>query len=78
MLRQRQLGRCLLKNETPANAGLSGAVAVFFAIAVLAYVLSTLYWKYGADDPFAGAIDRRDADLYGDSRARPPSPRKRD
>jgi hypothetical protein len=61
-----------------ALAWWNGAVAVLFGIAVLTYVLSTLYWKYSADDPFAGAIDRRDADLYGDSRARPPSPRKRD
>jgi hypothetical protein len=61
-----------------ALARWNGAVAVFFAIAVLAYVLSTLYWKYGADDPFAGAVDRRDADLYGDSRANPPSPPTRD
>ena len=61
-----------------ALARWNGAVAVFFAIAVLAYVLSTLYWKYGADDPFAGAVDRRDADRYGDSRANPPSPPTRD
>ena len=61
-----------------ALARWNSAVAVFFAIAVLAYVLSTLYWKYGADDPFAGAVDRRDADLYGDRRARPPSPPSRD
>jgi Ca2+/Na+ antiporter len=61
-----------------ALARWNGAVAVFFAIAVLAFVLSTLYWKYSAEDPFAGAIDRRDADLYGDSRARPPSPREHD
>jgi hypothetical protein len=40
----------------------NGAVAVLFGIAVLTYVLSTLYWRLGAEDPFRGAITRRDAD----------------
>ena len=53
-----------------ALAQWNGAVAVFFAIAVLAYVLSTLYWKFSAEDPFAGAIERNNADIYGDTRER--------
>ena len=36
------------------------AVAVLFAIAVLTYVLSTLYFRLGSVDPFEGAITRRD------------------
>jgi hypothetical protein len=36
----------------------------------LAYVLSTLYFKFSAEDPFAGAIERNEADFYGDSRER--------
>ena len=64
-----------------ALARWNGFVAMLFGVAVLAFVLSTLYWKIGAEDPFAGAIDpidRRDADLYGEGRARPPSPPGRD
>lgn len=53
-----------------ALARWNGVLAVFFAIAVLAFVLSTLYWKFGAEDPFAGAIERHEPDIYGDSRER--------
>jgi len=42
-----------------ALASWNGAVAVLFGIAFLACVLSTLYWKYGAEDPFGGAITKR-------------------
>ena len=43
-----------------ALATWNGAVAVLFGIAVLAYVLSTLYWRLGAEDPFRGALTKRD------------------
>jgi hypothetical protein len=40
----------------------NSAVAVVFAIAALAFVLSTLYWRLGSADPFAGAITRGDGE----------------
>ena len=45
-----------------ALASWNGAVAMLFGIAVLAFVLSTLYWKLGAEDPFRGAITKRKGD----------------
>ena len=45
-----------------ALASWNGAVAMLFGIAVLALVLSTVYWKFGAEDPFDGAIDKRTRD----------------
>jgi len=40
----------------------NGAVAVLFAIAALAFVLSTLYFRLGSADPFEGALTTRDGE----------------
>ena len=37
----------------------TGAVAVLFAIAALTFVLSNLYWRLGAANPFEGALTTR-------------------
>lgn len=37
----------------------NGAVAVLFAIAALTFVLSNLYWRLGAANPFEGALTTR-------------------
>jgi hypothetical protein len=47
----------------------NGVVAVLFGVGVLAYVLTTLYWKFGGE-PFDGAVTQRSADIYGDARKR--------
>jgi hypothetical protein len=45
-----------------ALAAWNGTAAMLFGIAVLAFVLSSLYWKLGAEDPFRGAITKRNRD----------------